>query len=753
MKLWYQKPAECWSEALPVGNGRFGGMVFGRPDQEMIQINEDSVWSGKKLDRINPDAREKLPQIRRLLRKGKIAQAQELTMYALSGVPNSQRSYQTAGECYIQMHGLGEITQYRRELDLEEGIARVQFVADGITYQREVIASAPAGCLAVRMTTKERVPFSFDCHLGRKHNFTDEVLREDGNLVYFQVDGGNDGISFSTALLADVRPEQTVDGGTVRTIGEFLIVKNVTECILYIDTETSFRYADYCKAAKERCRTAAVRGWDCLKKEHLKDYQELYGRMELHYGQSDSVQEQIPTDVRLKEVQGGATDLGLLELYFQYGRYLLISSSRSGSLPANLQGIWNDSLTPAWESKYTVNINAEMNYWMAETANLPECHLPFFDLLQRVCENGKETARRMYGCGGSVCHHNTDLYADTAPQDHCITSAFWVMGEAWMATHIWEHYLFTRDKEFLRENFHVLEQSVRFFYDFLIEGPDGTLVTSPSLSPENTYQRKDGASGVLCESPAMDTEILLELFQAYIGACKVLEKDRKEIEYAQAVMKRFPPLKIGRYGQLQEWMEDYDEPEPGHRHISHLYGLYPGNSISRECTPQLYEAAYQTLERRLANGGGHTGWSRAWIIGLWAAFGNGRKAFENLNAILCMGTFPNLMDNHPMMDGYVFQIDGNFGAAAAMIEMLVKSKENRIELLPAISEEIKSGSLKGVRLRCGAELSMIWEEGKVTELQIFPDRLPEEVCPVLLCVNGTEQQILLERNVEFRKNC
>lgn len=751
MKLWYQKPAECWSEALPVGNGRYGGMVFGNPQEEVIQINEDSIWSGKKLDRINPDAPKKLKEIRNLIRAGKIEEAQELTLYALSGVPNSQRSYQTAGECYIHMHNIDDITHYYRDLDLEEGIANVQFVSEGITYQREIIASAPAGCMAIHMTTKEGAPFSFDCHLGRKHNFTDEILREDGKMVRFLVDGG-EGISFCTNLSVDVQPEWMTEEGTVEIIGEFLVVKNVTECVLYLDTETSFRYSDYIAAAKERCLLAEALGWECFRKQHLEDYQRLYRRMQLHYSQSDIKMEEIPTDVRLKKVQNGMADMGLLELYFQYGRYLLISSSRDGSLPANLQGIWNDSLTPPWESKYTVNINTEMNYWMAETANLPECHLPLFEHLKRICENGKETARRMYGCNGSVCHHNTDIYADTAPQDHCITSAFWVMGEAWLATHIWEHYLFTKDKKFLSENFYVLEQSVLFFYDFLIEGKNGMLVTSPSLSPENTYQMEDGTLGVLCESPTMDTEILLELFQSYIGACQVLGKSKEEISKAEAVKKRFPPLKIGKYGQLLEWMEDYEEPEPGHRHISHLYGLYPGNSISKECTPELFEAAYRTLERRLENGGGHTGWSRAWIIGLWAAFGNGAKAYENLNAILCMGTFPNLMDNHPMLDSYVFQIDGNFGAAAAMIEMLVKSKENRIELLPAITEETKSGCLSGVRLRCGAELAMNWEDGKVIALEIYPDKILEEKWPVILCVNGTENHILLERNVKFIEN-
>lgn len=749
MKLWYQNPAKCWSEALPVGNGRFGGMVFGHPQREMIQLNEDSVWSGKKLDRINPDALSSLPKIRKLIRDGKLEEAQELTMYALSGVPNSERAYQTAGECYINLHGLGEIEEYKRELDLETGIASVTYQADGVIYKREVIASAAAGCMAVHLTAS--APFSFDCHLGRAHNFTDEVYREKPDLVYFQVDGGMDGISFCEAVLASV-PEHAKDEQTsIEIIGEHLVIKHVTECTLYLDAETSFRQQNYTQAAKDRCRQTAERGWDVFKEEHLEDYQNLFGRMQLHYARSQEAKEAVPTDQRLLAVQNGEEDMGLLELYFQYGRYLLIASSREGSLPANLQGLWNDSLTPAWESKYTVNINTEMNYWMAETGNLSECHIPLFEHLERICENGKETARRMYGCRGSVCHHNTDLYADTAPQDHSISSTFWVMGGAWLSTHIWEHYQFTKDLAFLQKYFEVIEQNVQFFYDFLIEGKDDTLVTSPSLSPENTYQMADGTKGVLCESPAMDTEILLELFRGYIGACRVLGMDEERIRRAESVMARFPELKIGKHGQLMEWMEDYEEPEPGHRHISHLYGVYPGSSISWEKTPELMEAALVSLERRLANGGGHTGWSRAWIIGLWAAFGNGEKAYENLREILCMGTFPNLMDNHPMINGYVFQIDGNFGAAAAMIEMLVKSREGYLKLLPAVTEETQSGRISGVRIRGGAELSMQWEEGRVTWLQIVPDRLAQQTYSLEVEVNGTKEKILLTKGIRYEK--
>lgn len=757
MKLWYKNPAQCWSEALPVGNGRLGGMVFGggdiygRPIHETIQLNEDSVWSGKKLDRINPDALENLPKIRQMIREGRIEEAQELTMYAMSGVPNSQRAYQTAGECYINLHGAPERNEYRRELDLETAIVRVQYVSNGITYIREVFSSAVAGCIAVRMTTQERVPFSFDCHLGRKHNFTDEVYRENGDMVYFHLEGVKDGISMCAAVLADVKENGRTEQTSVRTIGEYLVVKNVTECVLYLDVETSFRHENYSEEARRKCRAAAEKGWGLLKQEHLEDYQKLFSRMELHYGRSQAEKELIPTNERLRAVQEGAEDMGLLELYFQYGRYLLIASSREGSLPANLQGLWNDSLTPAWESKYTININTEMNYWMAETGNLSECHLPLFEHLERVCESGKETARRMYGCGGSMCHHNTDLYADTAPQDHCITSSFWVMGEAWLATHIWEHYLFTKDKDFLEKYFDILEQNILFFYDFLIEGKEGQLVTSPSLSPENTYQMSDGKYGVLCESPAMDTEILLELFEGYIGACRVLGEKENDIKRAQEVMARFPALGIGKHGQLMEWMEDYEEPEPGHRHISHLYGVYPGNSISKEKTPELMDAALISLERRLANGGGHTGWSRAWIIGLWAAFGNGEKAYENLHEILCMGTFPNLMDNHPFENGYVFQIDGNFGASAAMIEMLVKSTDGQLKLLPAVSAETGSGWLKGVRIRGGAELSMKWDNQKVTWIRICPDKLEEESYALDIHVNGETEKVLLAKGICYEK--
>ncbi len=402
------------------------------------------------------------------------------------------------------------------------------------------------------------------------------------------------------------------------------------------------------------------------------------------------------------------------------------------------------NLTPAWDSKFTININTEMNYWIAESGNLSESHMPFFELLKRVCENGKETARKMYGCKGSVAHHNTDIYADTAPQDHYIPATFWVMGEAWMATHIWEHYLYTGDKIFLKEYFDVMTESVDFFGDFLLKNENGELITSPSVSPENVYIMKDGTKGCLCESATMDIEILMELLGDYLSACEVLGITGEKCQKAQDILAGLPKIKVGKYGQIQEWMEDYDEEDPGHRHISHLYGVYPGNSISYEKTPDLMKAARVTLERRLANGGGHTGWSRAWIIGLWTHFLEGEKVYENLEELLSKTTFDNLMDNHPYGAGAVFQIDGNLGASAAMLEMLVQSRDGVVKLLPAIPKAFSDGSVKGVCLRGGLELSMEWKDMKVSNWEItrkkntgFNDSDKE----IVVEVNGEQQRI------------
>ena len=743
MEMWYEQPAGKWDEALPVGNGRLGAMICGRPERETIWLNEDSIWSGKPLNRINPDALKYLPQIRNLIRQGNIAEAEELSLQALAGTPNSERSYESAGELYLEFKNQTGIRKYRRSLDLEKGICFVEYESKNTKYSREILASFPEQVMVVHMKAEGQESLSFSCHFERSHNRTDEVWAN-GTKAGFFVDGGA-GISFFAGIAVDAKE------GEVYSIGEHILVDGAKEVTLYIDIETSFREVNFRETCMKRLEKAQKKGWEQCLAEHIRDFSSLSGRMQLMFGTKRQQEAaSYPTDKRLNLLKNGKEDPALYALYFQYGRYLLLSSSRGDSLPANLQGIWNNSLTPPWDSKYTININTEMNYWIAESGNLSECHLPYFIFLKRVCENGRKTAREMYGCNGSVAHHNSDIYADTAPQDFYIPASFWVMGEAWMATHIWEHFVYTGDKAFLEENFQVLQACVDFFQEFLVRAEDGTLITSPSVSPENTYIMKNGARGCLCEGAVMDMEILTELLQDYIKACKVLGKKPELKKKAETILEGLPSLKIGKYGQLQEWQEDYEEAEPGHRHISHLYGVYPGHQISWEKTPELMQAAEISLKRRLAAGGGHTGWSRAWIIGLWAHFRDSQKVYENLQALLCGSTFDNLMDNHPMGDGFVFQIDGNLGAAAAMIEMLVQCEDDHIRLLPALPDEFSEGKAEGIRLRNGLVLSMEWKNKKVTDWKLIKDRLAVKDEKVFVLVNGKLEEANYEKGGEKR---
>ena len=737
MRLWYEKPATKWEEALPVGNGRLGAMICGGIKTETVYLNADSIWSGRSVNRINKDALKYLGQIRKLIREGKISEAEKLSLMALSGTPNSERSYQTAGELNIYFEGDEKISDYKRELDLDKGVASVCYASGNSLIRRDFVASYDSGVMAYHMKSDSGT-MSFTCRLSRPNNRLDEIVSGENEIGF--------NVSSATGIPFFVRVSVEVSDGKVCTIGEHLLVEDSSEVTLYIDISSAFYDEDYIAAGKERIERAKSLGWDNILKRHKEEFEQKFGKLKLSLGDKKALEKRnIPTDIRISDLKKGKKDPDLFALYFQYGRYLLFSSSRGKCLPANLQGIWNNSLTPPWDSKYTININAEMNYWIAESGNLSECHMPFFTFLKRVCENGKKTAKEMYGCRGSVAHHNSDIYADTAPQDHYIPASFWVMGEAWMATHIWEHYLYTGDKAFLSDNFEVLDECLSFFEDFLIENDEGLLVTSPSVSPENVYIMKNGIRGCLCEGATMDIEILTELLNGYIGACEVLGKDDKEIERAMKILKRLPEIRIGKHGQIQEWMEDYDEQEPGHRHISHLYGVYPGSSINYEKTPRLMEAARVTLERRLSHGGGHTGWSRAWIIGLWAHFLEGKKVYENLKALLCQSTFDNLMDNHPYGPGFVFQIDGNFGAAAAMLEMIAQCRDGYVRLLPALPKEFSEGMVSKVMLRGGLILTMEWKNMEVVRYSISrsDSSLYAENDKITVLVNGKEEEISL----------
>lgn len=716
MDLWYEKPGREWKEALPIGNGSLGAMVYGQIQKETIQLNEESIWSGKPLDRNNPDSRKYLHQIRSLIREGKLKEAQQMEIYAMSGMPQSQRCYQTAGDLTIEFaENKEEGGGYRRSLDLETGIIHVSYQSGETRYEREIFSSYPDQVLAVHLQAIGEGTLDFHCLLKRcrnvSENYMDESWSEQGDTVGFKAGSGKDGIDYVVMLRA------AAVGGYIKTIGEHLIVQGAKEVTLYLAIATTYRSVDIAENCRKRLSLASELSYEELRRRHILDYQQLFGGFEICFGGESK--SELPTDERLRMIKQGGEDSDLLALYAQFGRYLLISSSRPGCLPANLQGIWNEEMSPPWHSKYTININTQMNYWPAEKANLSQCHLPLFELLERIKENGKKTARIMYGCRGSVAHHNTDIYADTAPQDQVPSATYWVMGEAWLALHIWEHYLYTGDRAFLEQYFDCLYQPVLFFRDFLIVNESGYLVTSPSVSPENTYILPSGKRGTVCESPTMDTEILYELIKAFLSACNVLNKEDTFIKDANKILANLKRPGIGKHGQLMEWLEDYEEAEPGHRHISHLFGVYPGNMITREETPDLYHAAYVSLDRRLTNGGGHTGWSRAWIVGLWARFGEGEYAYENILALLSQSTYCNLMDNHPRKDSDVFQIDGNLGGLNGILEMLVQCSNGCICLLPALPKACQDGEIKGMCLPGKAKLEMMWKLGKVKYYSIF----------------------------------